>query len=332
MGSSTRNTNQTQYQNQTTQSAPWAPAQAGLQTALQGAQTAYDTTYNRPSVAALDPLVTQGQNQIVQNANNGMIGGLANRVGSNFSDLLANNGLSSAQQGALGQLGQVGSYLDPYASGKYLQAGQNPYLDSVLQTAQDKAAAGVNSQFSAAGRYGSGAQNAVLGQTLGDIQTNARMQDYNQQQQNQLSALQQLAGVANQRAGIGQQGVSNVGAINSSLGALNQNQNADASALLGVGGQRMDYNQAVINAANQDPWTRAQNLAQIAGGIGGLGGTSNTSGVTQTNNQQSNNTGIAGAIGAGTAGLGAATNLANGLGNVGGWSGMFSSLLPLLAL
>jgi hypothetical protein len=39
-------------------------------------------------------------------------------------------------------------------------------------------------------------------------------------------------------------------------------------------------NQRVINAANQDPWTKAQNLAQITGGIGQLGGTSSSQGIS----------------------------------------------------
>jgi hypothetical protein len=80
-----------------------------------------------------------------------------------------------------------------------------------------------------------------------------------------------------------------------------------------IGSQNMDYYQRVINAANQDPWTKAQNLAQITGGIGQLGGTSNMVGTTygQGSTVQKTDPGVFGDI---LAGVGAVANLGSGFG------------------
>jgi hypothetical protein len=48
-----------------------------------------------------------------------------------------------------------------------------------------------------------------------------------------------------------------------------QAQNADANTLAGIGSQNMAYQQQLIDAANQNPWLKAGNLAQISGGIAG---------------------------------------------------------------
>jgi hypothetical protein len=106
------------------------------------------------------------------------------------------------------------------------------------------------------------------------------MAQYNTDVQNQLSAIQGLGNIGTAKAGIGQQGVGNINSFISQLPTIAQGQLFAGNTLQSVGGQNMDYNQRVINAANQDPWTKAQNLAQITGGIGQLGGTSNTSGMS----------------------------------------------------
>jgi hypothetical protein len=58
--STSQNQNQFQIQNQTTQSAPWAVAQPGLQQSLDLAQQAANTTYNTPSVASMDSVGHSG--------------------------------------------------------------------------------------------------------------------------------------------------------------------------------------------------------------------------------------------------------------------------------
>lgn len=332
-----------QTQTSFTKTDPWGPAQPALNQALQGAMDAYNTTYQGPQIAAMDPLVTQGQQQVVDNANAGNSSALANQIGSNFTNLAGNNGLSQAQSGAqTGITDALGSfnanqnkamgYIDPYASGA--MRDNNPYLNSSISNAMQDASGAINRQFSASGRYGSGAQTDALASRLGSIATDARMNAYNQDTQNQLNAIGQLGNLNSNSlsgnlqgqgavAGIGQQGVSNLGAILGSSGALNELRNLDASSLMGVGGQKMAYNQSQIDAANSAPWARAGNLAQIAGGIGGLGGTS--FGIKTTENS-----GGMPAVGGALSALGGIGNLFSSGGAAAGAGGGISSFLSTL--
>lgn len=318
-----------------TKQDPWAPAQPALNQALAGATDAFNNTYNGPSVAAMDSNVTAGQNQALANANAGTISNLAGGAAGNIGDVMGNGGFAEGGQEAMtginsalgtfnSQIGQAQSYLDPYASGQ--MRDNNPYLNSAIENAMSEAAASANRQFSGAGRYGSGAHSGALGSQLGNIATNARMNAYNTDTQNQLSAIGQMGNFANSglagnvsgygaMAGLGQQAYGNTMAGLQALPTLNQAQNADAQTQMSIGGQRMDYNQAQIDAQNQDPWTKAGNLAQIAGAIGSLGGTSQTVSKESTG-------GVGGVVGGVLGGLG-------GLANVGKSLGGFSSLFAL---
>lgn len=326
----------TQFQSQTRD--PWAPAIPALNEALSGAMNAYRTTYNGPQVAGMDPNVTAGQNQILANSQNGLVSGNATSALEGLRSIFQNGGFNPfMQQGAAGLqsgisgLDDVSKNLNPYASGEYLRQGGNPYLEATLKSAMGDAAQGVNAQFSSAGRYGSGANADALASRLGKISTDARMQDYNQQQQNMLSAngqLQQLAGLRGSLgqglAGIGQQGVNNMAGAGGALSGLATAQNTDAANQMGVGSQRMDYQQRLIDALNQAPWAKVGNLAQIAGGIGGLGGTS--TGFSQGTQSMSGG-GLGSMLGGGLAGLGGLGNLFGGLGKfmgAGGFASLFS--------
>lgn len=330
-GGGSQQSSQMQFQSRD----PWAPAVPALNTALSGALDAYRNTYNGPQVAGMDPNVTAGQNQILANSQNGLVSGGATDALRSLGSIFGNGGFNPyMQQGAdslrtgMGGLDSVSQNLNPYASGQYLKQGGNPYLDATIGSAMKDAANGVNAQFSSAGRYGSGANADALASRLGSISTNARMQDYNQQQANQLQAnnmLQQLAGLRGSLgqglAGIGQQGISNMSGAGGALGQLATAQNTDAANQMGVGSQRMDYAQQLIDAANQAPWAKVGNLAQIAGGIGGLGGTS--TGFSQ-GTQQTSGGGLGSILGGSMAGLGGLGNLLKGIGSMGGFAAMFS--------
>lgn len=150
----------------------------------------------------------------------------------------------------LGALGQT-------ANGSML--GGNPYLDAVLGKSMQDAAAGVNAQFSAAGRYGSGAHAGALARELGGIETNARMQDYTQERQNQLAAANSLGTLGMQGAGMAGQ--------------------ADqlAAQQLGyglTGGSQLDQ---MALAQQQAPLNALNYAANITTPIGRGGGTSTTS-------------------------------------------------------
>lgn len=316
---------------------PWTPAQPALKEALSGASDAYANTYNGVNVAGMDANVTAGQDQILANANAGTIGNLAGLTADNLGSILGNGGYAEgqreAQSGIMDSLGvfndqnrSIAANLDPYANGSMI--GNNPYLQKAIQDSMEQASTAANRQFSAAGRYGSGAHADTLGTSLGRIATDANMNAWNIGTQNQLAANGQLANLSQMgmngnlagygaSAGMGQQAYANSMTGLNGLGLLSTAQNTDAANKMAIGGQRMDYNQALIDDANQSPWTKVGNLAQIAGGIGSLG--SQTQGVTK----ETTNNGVAGVIGAVAGGLGGIGNLASGLGKVGGWSGLF---------
>jgi hypothetical protein len=321
-----------------TKSDPWAPAQPGLKTALSGALDAFKTTYQGPGVAAMDPNVTAGQNQAIGNANSGAMSNLAGSAINNVGNVLSDGGFAAGQQGAMSgiggalgsfnsQMGQAQNYINPFASGA--MRGSNPYLDAAIGNSMSEAADAVNRQFSASGRYGSGAHSGTLGKSLGNIATSARMNAYNTDTQNQLAAIGQMGNLSSAglsgnlggygaMAGLGQQAFGNTLAGAGAIPGLNQAQNTDAQTLMQIGGQRMDYDQAKIDAANENPWTRVGNLAQIAGGIGGLGGTQNSTSTTSVSGGSPILGGILG-------GVGALGNLGKGLpGLASGFSSLFA--------
>jgi hypothetical protein len=318
---------------QNVKSDPWAPAQPALKTAIGGALDAYKTTYQGPQVAGMDPNVIAGQNAILGNAGAGTIGNLAGMGANNLGSYLNAGGLNGLQWNATagmadaaGQFnansGSAMNALNPYMSGQ--MRGSNPYLDASIENAMTGASDAVNRQFSAAGRYGSGAHTGALGTTLGKIATDARMNAYNADTQNQLNAINSYGQMAGNNlsgnlsalgaiGGMGQQGFQNTLNGVSGLQTLDQAQNTDAANAMKVGAQRMDYQQQQIDAANSAPWARVGNLAQIAGGIGALGGTQNSV-TTQT---QSGGMPI---VGAALGGLGGIANLAK----AGGFAALFS--------
>jgi hypothetical protein len=306
--STTQNQNQFQLQNQSTQSAPWSVAQPGLQQSLDLAQRAANTTYNGSSVAALDPLVTQGQNANLAAAATNQPGQMATNYFNAYQPLLANGGVSALGLEGVGNLNQAAGYLNPYASGQYVQSG-NPYLDAVLAKNDAATMARVGGQFSSAGRYGSPAQAGTAAGAISAADNQARMAQYNTDVQNQLSAIQGLGNIGQAKAGIGQAGVGNINSYISALPTVGEGNLFAGNTIQSIGGQNMDYNQRVINAANQDPWTKAQNLAQITGGIGQLGGTSSSQGTSygQGTTTKKEDPGVFGDI---LAGVGAAANIA----------------------
>jgi len=312
--------------NTKTKTDPWAPAQGALQQALGGAQNAYNTTYNGPLVAGMDPNVTAGQNQQLGLASQGMLSGGAQSGIGGVTGMLNSGGIGAPMQYGIDTLQGTVNNLNPIAQGQYLQ--NNPYLDSIINTMNQNVTNDVNSQFSKAGRYGSGAYAGTLGTKLAQNEGNLRYQNFMDQLNAMLGANNAIGGAANSVAGIGQQGISNLMNGGNALSSYINPLYNDANQQKAVGGERMDYQQAQIDAANQAPWTKAGNLAQIATGIGSLGGTSNsnTNSTSWGIGPQQNNTPSTGQqiAGYGLGALGALGNLGTGMG---GFKGLFSSLV-----
>jgi hypothetical protein len=125
----------------------------------------------------------------------------------------------------LGAAATQPSYAEQNLSG--LASGQdNPYFEQALSGQLGKTASQVQSQFSGAGRYGSGANVGALTNELGNIRSSALSNQWNQNIQNQLAATGQMDSA--RQAGIGQ-GLQATNALS------NQDQQQFQNALTGAG-------------------------------------------------------------------------------------------------
>lgn len=191
--------------------------------------------------------------------------------------------LSNQTQGALGAITNLGMGGTPYGQagdslltntlqGNYLNG--NPYLDQMYDRAaqavtrnfSEATLPGIGTQFSMAGRLGSGAhQNAAdwamsnLGNSLSGLATNIYGGNYAQERQNQMGALGMVPGMT-QNAFAG---------LNQALGA-GQLYDAQNQAQLTDQVNRWNFNQ-------QEPWNRLQRYqAAVTGGNPGGGTTTQT--------------------------------------------------------
>ena len=134
--------------------------------------------------------------------------------------------------------------------------GKNPYLDAAYGQAAEQVSNSVNSQFSGAGRYGSGAQQDLLAKNLGNVATNIYGGAYDQDQGRRLQAI----GLAPQ---------------------YGQLEYQDASQLLNAGQilqdqeqKNKDYGYQQFQEQENDPYKKLAAMAAVFGS--NLGGTSKT--------------------------------------------------------
>lgn len=94
-----------------------------------------------------------------------------------------------AEQGILGAQGVVNSTL----AGDNLMG--NPFLEKMLALTRADTINGVDSQFSRAGRYGSGNHANILAKAIADAENGARFNNYAMERTNQLNAVGQASGL-----------------------------------------------------------------------------------------------------------------------------------------
>lgn len=184
-----------------------------------------------------------------------------------------------------------GSKANPYA-------GQNPYLDQMVQSAQrdvtdaytQSTLPGLMAQFNAGGAFGGtahqqaleGSQSALARQ-LGDVSMNLRSQDYNRQAQ--------LA-----EAGLNR-GMNAVGMLPS----FNSTKYDDAKALLNIGAMQRGLDQDVFDTAYGDfqewrDWD-ANRLGVLTSALGSIqGGTASSTGPNPNYRSAGQNAAAAAAI------------------------------------
>jgi hypothetical protein len=301
---------------------PYAPAIPLLNTGATGAIDAYNNSNSLPTIAAMDPNVTAGQNALLGIAGQGATSNAAAAGINGLQGILGNGGIGAPMQYGMDMLKQNASYLTPYANGSMLQ--NNPMLDAIIAKTNADTMDSLNASYGKAGRYGSAAWGGNAARQLGANENNLRYTDYGNQVQNQFNAINGLNGIGTGVAGIGQQGINNVMNGGNALASYYNPLTADANTQSSVGGQRMDYAQSVIDANRNTPWQNVQNLIGAGQGIGSMGGTSSSNSTSSSFGQQpvqntNPSTGqmIAGGL------LGGIGSLAN-FGKAGGFKSLFS--------
>jgi hypothetical protein len=188
------------------------------------------------------------------------------------------------------------SVLGNTIKGDYLNG--NPYLMASLDRGADEITKRSNMAAAGAGRYGSGAAAEVTADSLGDYYKSALMQNYGDERNRQMQAMQLAPTINDMRYG-------------------------DARTLMGVGQAYEGKTQEALNdsiakwnAYQARPWEQLGRLNSIATGAGALGGTSVTA--------QPGASPLAGILGGGMAG-------GSILGSLGGMAalGPFGAALPI---
>lgn len=176
--------------------------------------------------------------------------------------------------------------------GDYLN--NNPYLDNMFQQGADKIMGNVNAQFSDAGRTGSASHAGVLAEEMGDMYNNMYGQQYTNERQNQMNAMQMAPGLANTDY-----------ADFAKLGQVGQMVEGKAGEVLGDNINRFDFYQ------NRPEEALAKYVSAIQGNYGS----------SSVSSQDTQSNPLAGAIGGGLTGVGIGSALGlSGMAALGPWA------------
>lgn len=255
----------TSTQTQQSQTTPWAAAQPALQTMLGQIGTGLNNTgLTSAESSALDALKS---NAASGNPFAGQISG--------YAQSLLNGGGATAQAGNVqDNLAAYRNQLTPYANGSMV--GSNPALAAQLAQIQSDVGNSVNSQFAAAGRDFSGANQMAYGRGVAAAEAPVIAGQYNQDVANQIAASGALYNAGNTTANtltqMQQSDLANRGqGVTAAQSALDA-QNYGANATLAEEAQRRGI-----------PVQALSLLAQIGVPIAQLGGQNNS---TTTGTQQ----------------------------------------------
>lgn len=175
-----------------------------------GGKSSTQKTENKPPKWAT-PLFQQSASEAQRIYNSGKGGNVYQ------GDTVAGLG-DTTQQGIAGVKSAADGFNNPtvtnnltdWASGKNVMS--NPYFNEALQGQLADTAAQVQSQFSGAGRYGSGANTGVLANKLGNIRASALSDQYNRDVGNMFTANNALTNWNQSNLGA-QQAVTNAGQL-----------------------------------------------------------------------------------------------------------------------
>jgi hypothetical protein len=249
-----------------------------------------------PQVAGFTPQQTQAQSEIgaLQGAQNGTLSQATSLAG------------SSANPGAISQgLGMLPTAATNIQNSIAPTAAQiNPYEQNVINKAeadatqywQNQLQPSINNQFTAAGQYGSSANQRAEEQGANQITQNiqntanaALASGYQNAQQANLAAGQAqgalgqtYGGLGYEQGVLGEQGASTLG----SLASTGQNLGLQgASALDTIGGEQQSLNQANLNAAYQNFQNQVQYPEQQLSWLTGIESGAPSSGASTATTQ-----------------------------------------------
>lgn len=265
---------------QKTTSDPWAPIQPYLKGAFGDAQS----IYKQGAPGFFPGQTVAGMSGYSRDAFDAM----ANRA-------RGGNPLMGQAQGEVGRI-LSGDYLDPNNNPGFqgaLSAAVRPITDAF----RNEVMPGIDSSFSAAGRYGSGAQtqaysdaNQDLARGIGDVSSNMAFNNYGMERGNMMNALGMAPGfAANDYKDISMLGLAGQGLegydqrlIDAERERYDYNANKDMSWLSNyiglLGGAPGPSSTSTVKTPAPNPWVTAAGLglqgASMLGGFGGLGGMS----------------------------------------------------------
>ena len=224
-------------------SQPWEAAQPSLKNSISEADRLYNSQVGKGAVP-WDTQTQRGMGQIsdLANANSG-----GNGLSGYYQNIINRGGYNPQQQAAVDNTMAT-------ANSKF-NVNDNPAFMDVLRQSQEAAANSVNQNASLAGRYGSGTNQQVLGQTVGDLTSRMVGNEYNNWQNRRDAANQNLFQ-------FGQTGIGNVG--QAYAGAQDP-----AKSLMMLGGMNEDLASRNRNA----DWSLLGQKNAIASGVGSMGGT-----------------------------------------------------------
>lgn len=258
----TSSTNQNTAQQATKD--PWAPTVDPLKGVIGQLNGQLDNT--GPTATETGAFNTLTQNAQAGNPYAGQIGSLATN--------LLNGGGANAQAGQVqSNYDQYAKNIAPWASGAMGDPNTNPALRQMLNTIQNDVGNSVNSQFAAAGRDLSGANQQAYGRGIAQGYAPTLLAA----QQQGLQSAGDLYNAGNNTSGLlsgmNQQGLQNQGQGADAATSALQARDSSANQLLNIGQQQRAL-----------PVSNVANIAGLLTPIAQLGG--NTSMVGQTTGQQ----------------------------------------------
>jgi len=257
-GGSTQTTTQT--------NSPYKAAQPLLDAGMAGAMGAYGAGQldGGAEINTAVPMSVNTQSGLIHMQNNANRAQMATDrsmpgLYNSFANSYANGGYNDQQRSAI-------SALMPTVQGDYLNRA-DPNFEKVLATTKENAATDVGQMMAGMGRFAGGSHQGILADRLGNIEADARLNQYNTERQNQYNA-------ANSLGTLGQMGMTNLANAGDVFSSYANAENAAPNSELNVGSVMDDQSRQQINdqlRRSNANMTSLQSLMALAQGAGQFG-------------------------------------------------------------